>query len=823
MAATMTDADNHLPIVSLRVPGVDSTADAVLDVRVARQLDDVVTRGEFWRRRPERSPGYTVEAYLWNVRSKPHGRALWMLLLPFTLINIAYWARPARRGVVTWAADSLIGILCRLVGLTLTATLMLSSIGITMDLLAWQCLGPPDRAGGVAPCGSTWPAPLDQIRAIGMPLGLRLVVASALPLGLLWTMWLASLRTWRRYEARIDIPLRRPTSHAHARFWRGRPWVERLRATHVLVGLALITAALVYPLLRQDLHLRRVGLASTGVILLVLAAAMIAAAVVGAVAPLPLDSPTIKLDHSPLAAAAGHRRWPVSASIRVYCWLADRFDNVVESSRTHLRAAASPVTSAVRGAAFGAAGTTVAALVYAAIPRQLDPSIDVRRGLPGFAGTVASLAVVQTLLLVALSIVVLPLCWTARRSPRPVALRGFVAPLLATAAVLLAVGEAASALYVSALLIGQSQPPATGLFWQPAPPYPYEWAGLILALSVGLALLAGAWHALRWRRLLATGCRITDGQAPTLRRDRPQVAETLDRAHARARVLEHVPHLVLIVMLPMAALSLVGVVYGARGRGPGALIPSHQAMTYLGSWSIGLLGLVVTVLGLRAIHMTPVRRLINAVWAMGTIWPRTAHPFGAPAHGPRSVADLVWRITRLTRAGHSVLLAGHSHGAALATLTVLYLPDDAAQRTALLTSASPLPRLMQPYFAGFVNDDTLQEVAERLTDDRQTRWRNLYRATDPLGGPVFGARPADQSAARAVRRQVDRLAPDPHPNALQADIDATPRGHGDYLRDPTFIVEHATLVDLLTTRSRPRRSDRSEPCTSPACPGGLLH
>jgi hypothetical protein len=111
------------------------------------------------------------------------------------------------------------------------------------------------------------------------------------------------------------------------------------------------------------------------------------------------------------------------------------------------------------------------------------------------------------------------------------------------------------------------------------------------------------------------------------------MAEVLDRAHARANVLERVSLPIQMVFAPVAALSF---------------------------------------------------------------WPRTAHPVGAPASGPRAVADLR-HVQRYTENGSFVLLAAHSHGALLAATAVFYLPDRAVRRTALLTSACPITRLMQSY------------------------------------------------------------------------------------------------------------------------------
>jgi hypothetical protein len=237
-------------------------------------------------------------------------------------------------------------------------------------------------------------------------------------------------------------------------------------------------------------------------------------------------------------------------------------------------------------------------------------------------------------------------------------------------------------------------------------------------------------------------------------------------------------------------------VYSLLGSGPSEVL-SAPALVNLGTWSIGIIAIVLVYLVARAGAMTPVRRTISAIWAMATFWPRAAHPFAAPAHGPRAVADVVSRVSWLTRQRTCVLIAGHSHGALLATVAVAYLPADAVPRTALLTSASSAARLLEPFFGAFIDRSTFTDVATTLTGPGGTRWRNLYRITDPIGGPIF---PSGQPVIGGLVRTVDQLAPDPPTTAVGLGVDPTPRGHGNYLHDPLFAAEHAALVAKLARR-----------------------
>jgi hypothetical protein len=114
--------------------------------------------------------GPVQQAYVWcNLTSGDSSRALWLLLLPFMVVNLAHWIRPAapdRHRTVR-----LYGLLVRLAALTLTVLLVAAACEVALDLVAWQCAGvrscahlnswlaflaPPASAGpaGTAPGGA---------------------------------------------------------------------------------------------------------------------------------------------------------------------------------------------------------------------------------------------------------------------------------------------------------------------------------------------------------------------------------------------------------------------------------------------------------------------------------------------------------------------------------------------------------------------------------------------------------------------------------------------------------------------------------------------
>jgi hypothetical protein len=772
-------------VVSLRVPGVDfPEADAVLGAQPVEQVDDLAARGEFWRWRVHRPETNTPEAYLWGLRSTATARALWLLLLPFTLTNLAYWARPARpRGVMSWIADGLVGTACRLIALTLTATLMLGVAGVTMDLVAWQCLSVDSG------CAGSWPEPFNLVGELRFNAYNRLALGALAPLLVLIVLWAASYRTWRRYERRAEIELA-PDELTAARFWRGRDWVRRLRAVHIIVGMVVVDALLVYPIVRMDRAAGRPWWIFGALLLCVLAVALLAG-LLGTVAPLPVAIAEVRAVRNGPAVLRMMRSRRLAAGARVHSRLADRIEAGVAAFRRRAHAAAPGINVAVRVSAWSTVAVTITSLAYAVGPRRVAaPSTG---ALPGFATGVATLSAIQVALLFGLGLATMPLCWIARHSSHRLAWRGFAAPIVATVATMLAVAEAASLLYFAALSIGELETSGAGRAWLPAPPYPYEWAGLVFAVAMGATLIAVAFGAVRWRVVLGTGRRMTDGRDPELRRRHPERAEYLDHAHARGQLFESVPGLALVVFVPITVLSVVGVVYSAFGRGPAALLPNQSTLTNLGAWSIGLIALVLVLTVVRAGNTTPGRRLVSAVYAMATFWPRAAHPFAAPSHGPRAVADIVRRVTTLTGQGVPVLLAAHSHGSVLAAMAVRNLRPESTRHIALLTSACPLTRLIAPFFPAFFDPEASIKLAGSLTDEQGTRWTNLYRVTDPIGGAVC-PRPTG-SALDAV----DVLAPDP-PDAALHDVDPQVSGHGSYLRDPAFVEAHDRLVRTLAHR-----------------------
>ena len=125
-----------------------------------------------------------------------------------------------------------------------------------------------------------------------------------------------------------------------------------------------------------------------------------------------------------------------------------------------------------------------------------------------------------------------------------------------------------------------------------------------------------------------------------------------------------------------------------------------------------------------------------------------------------------------------MILSGHSQGSVLVAATVLQLPPSTADNVALLTFGSPIRRLYARLFPAYVNQDVLTAVATGVGG----RWTNLWRDTDPIGGPV--GEPAHDWRFR-----------DPAGFPIPPSDTAYPwiRGHSGYPSDPAF---GAALAEL---------------------------
>ena len=165
-------------VVELRVHGVSGTPiESMLDDPWPTQVagdDD----GRIFRRTHDTPPDRVVEGYHWGrYTAGSPSRALWLLLLPFALVNVARFAllMPEERRRRDRFADAVI----RLLGLMLTVVAVVTACYLAWGVLARQCTHDAACASGV------WLLDRFALRSAGV----RVMITSLLPIGVLAVYW----------------------------------------------------------------------------------------------------------------------------------------------------------------------------------------------------------------------------------------------------------------------------------------------------------------------------------------------------------------------------------------------------------------------------------------------------------------------------------------------------------------------------------------------------------------------------------------------------------------------------------------------------------
>ncbi|WP_445025733.1 hypothetical protein [Streptomyces sp. SAS_270] len=717
---------------TVRITG-DATA------AVYRRVDDADAEA-----RPEDYRGKPVpEAYVWcNLTSGNGARALWLLLLPFMVVNLAHWMRPTTRG--RHRTVRLYGLLVRLAALTLTVLLVAAACEVALDLAAWQCAGTRACAerhswlGFLSPAGSGdgwWTQP-----------GRRLGIACLVPAVLTGLLWYLSNRTWSAYESQQPMSRNAEPEEETGRtglgrpgFWYGRRLVARLRAAHTAAGFLTVAAAVGTSAARYD---RRSG------------------------GPAVLETLGLLLDATLVVGAV------------VVVWV------VCRRGRTERRLDRELDATLVRWLPAGSLILLALTLLYAGWSR---PSWQSAGRLPGDM-TFGGIALVQGLLVIALALVARVLYRT--HPDTRTALRGQAGPAVATLACALGgVMSGGVAQRVADWLDGTRD---TVL----GPPVLLTWQASVIPALLIVLLALGAWLAWRtWQRRHA--------EMSTVELDYPGEPKDSSRTRriastrAMAALTDRAPLLIGIT-------SAVTLLFGA-GALAGALttkdVPAEAADgTYafvqggaetaqaLGSWLIGFGFILFVTWGRRAYKDPSARRTIGILWDVGTFWPRAAHPFAPPCYAERAVPDLTWRMVTWTRTtGGRLVLSGHSQGSVLAAAAAWQLKPSVRKRVALLTYGSPLERLYGRWFPAHFGPAALSSLHHEVDC-----WRNLHRRTDPIGGPV--RLPGD------CGEQVDRDAlrdPLAYGRTAEHPLPAPILGHSDYQADPAFAEERERLLARL--------------------------
>ncbi|MCX5065860.1 hypothetical protein OOJ91_08195 [Micromonospora lupini] len=688
-------------VVELRVHGTaTASAGQVLDVSQVEQVAGDRSGGFYRPRRPcscrSGDDGVTLEAYRWA--DLPSGTVVrtmsLVFLLPFMLANVAIWMRPANPG-----SDALVRSLCRLLALTLTALYVLAFAGVTLDLIAWKCLGSSDCLAG-----RIWLSWLG-----GQPVGLRLAALAVVPAAAIGLLWRASARPREVFEA-FRAPADQVSEHRLSEIgqWDAGPLVGRLRSIHVAAAFATLDVAL--------LAARAATGATAGTIALAVASGtVLATCVILLCMPRLIDrsSSDQRLDRLTRAV----RTVAVALTVVVTA-------HVLTSPAPWNEGGGLPGYGAILTSLFVAQTSLLTALGAVLLRGR-------RRGgtpLLGLGALVIAAGAVSLAVAVSAEFVYRVADFLDRDAPTGEGLASGLPPAFTWAffgffrAVLFTLVVAVPVVLLSRRRRLRAAAAIVACDYPDRP--------------------AGAAARLRQVRKAIARARFTERLIPLA-----MVYACLAGLGTATTTLG------LLQLLPSESVQ-------RYARLPGSLITFAIAF---GSWGIAAVIVGLAIGGIFAYRTVEFRRHVGVLWDLGTFWPRAAHPFAPPCYAERAVPELTRRIIYLVSRGNAVLLTAHSHGSVLAAATVLQLPPQVSSRVALLTHGSPLSRLYARLFPAFVDDEVLHEIGDRVGWRWVNLWRDtdsiggwIFSARRAIA-PVTVAHPAAE-VDRRLRDPADVVA-----------------------------------------------------------------
>ncbi|WP_118394983.1 hypothetical protein [Aeromicrobium sp. A1-2] len=719
----MTD---HANWVELRVHGVSGTPpEALLDHPHVAQVDGGGASRFFrpvdagGRELPGRD-GQVLEAYHWgHYTSGSSLQALWLLLVPFGLINAAQFMLPAppERPTRSLTAQATASALLRLLALLLTLLLVFAAGLTLMDLVAWRWApGAKSLASWDASAVLMLATLLTAMLVVGLWLLGRLTATS--------TPLMAGGLSPNEARAHAE---ERHTPLADPHFYQGTSDSPTLSRLHLAAGLLLV-AAMARWVREPDGH--GVLLWTSVVLLLVVAAAVTVLGDPESIATADLGEAGLRM-RATWHEAAALGSWIVCgagvALIALAVWAMPGFTPPTESS---LR---TPIAGYER--------ISVVLLLVGVV-------------------TVAALVLVNARIVVTTP--------TSHPSPddpawyfRPYA-GGYAASVVAALAVFIGVGLSASVptTVSSALRLSSSKVGVTPMLDRVA----YAW-GLTFFVLLAIAAALAAQYVARRAHLKVRSATMFEGAAPV---DPGDYAVPAWQPEASAtglwvgRVKNFVPAIALTFVAAGVAMSLA-IVYelhpawkdpvawrpqrawgwfdqlsAGRARIGAPFESSFANVTMVGgAWMLLGFAALLVLLARRGFRTDTSRRGVNVVWDVVSFWPHAVHPFVPKPYSQHAVMHLQRRIvqhlaTRETD-GPAVVVSAHSQGSLIAFASLHLLTDAERARVALLTYGSQLRQIFPRAFPAYVNYDAIS----RLQRDLDGAWINLYRETDPLAGPVL--------------------------------------------------------------------------------------
>jgi hypothetical protein len=675
-----------------------------------------------------RSPdGHVLEAFHWGRwTSGSWMQGLWLLLIPFGILNAAQFMLPAAAPGPTQMARALAGALLRVVAMVLTGLFALTTCLVVVDLGAWQWLVGRGPVAG-------W-----------LVVDVALAVAALLLSGL---SRLGQVDTGRRYRFRSAGPrdLGRGAGGlaglGDAAFFDGDPDSPALRLLHRATGLLVVTWLGLSVAADADVAWAGPLRWSAPALLGLIALAVFLSGD-------PERTSTMRTGRA--ASAGGWVRWSLhlGVAVRVLSW----------------------------------------AGVLAALVALVGADLDGAGRLPGMDPAVSALVLAGcggvTILVLAVAVVAVATRQAARREPPPFRrfTGGMAAGVAASIGCYLAAGFAAGlTLGVQGLLnnFGGASVQAPSLLQR----FSYAWGVTVAVFTCLGVLVAVGLRRSRGRFRARAEAAMTFGDPPCLHLPRPWVRR-VGRAMQAARLKNGAPLWILTWALLGVVLTVaIALAFWLEGEPPfpfdlltgvssaGGAVTGDDVVIGLGQVTVLGIGAGTVLLARGALRSEGARRGLNVVWDVVAFWPRSTHPFVPPPYAQEVVPALVRRICwhlgvpdPLEDAGGpddpppatavnpdpapEVVVAAHSQGSLISLVALLWLPEEVRSRVRWVTFGSQLHGQSRG-FPHYGSMELLRQVAGAF------RWVSLYRDTDRVAGPVTSWDHTPDGGALTSRRITD--------------------------------------------------------------------
>ncbi|GAA3535909.1 hypothetical protein GCM10022234_35820 [Aeromicrobium panaciterrae] len=741
--------------------------------------------------------GHTVEGYHWGQFTSGSWRAgLWLALVPFGLINAAQFMLPPFVSRTSKFWHGVCGALLRLAALLLTCLFAFTAGFVLMDLLGWR-----------------WAARTRLLRSYDPDTVLMVaVILSALAMVVMYALGKGFGRTGPSDSTEMDENTTTPLSKKS--FYRGDADASTLRGLHLVAAFALI--ALMATVARNE----------------------------------------SAWDDRPFLAVAAFALLVVAAVVVTFLGDPEGSVSVAMPSRmARLRERWHAVTKVLSPLLVVISGIVV---IAAAIRMNGTERPKPVGRIDAFDGVSNTLLVFGVAALVLMSIANLALAVTTRSTttsavaPSRFFARyawGMTSYLVSTISMFIGVGLSAAVatavstslnLDIAETITERGQTLRTRVGVTPIlDRVAYAW-GLNAFLMIGIAIFAVTFYFIRHKHFVAASEAMHAVPPEATTRLPDGWTSKIARGIWIGRLKTKLPALFWTFVVVGVILSLVtaweiGFCVGGNDptqckEAPGFLDYLSQPrrtgngdfLTIFGAWTLLALAGGMVALARGAIKTQSSRRGVSIIWDIVSFWPHAVHPFVPRPYSQRTVVDLRdrirWHLSTIAESdvNRPVVVCGHSQGSLISFGALMLLRQEERDRVALLTFGSQLRMIFPRAFPGFVN---LESIAG-LYDGLNGAWINLYRATDPLAGPVLswdhsadGAEPSSQhfpdlGAGRQpdaydplTRRRISGadwriIDPTPYDAALQTGPVTRLRGHSDFWDDASWPTALAAVVDV---------------------------